>query len=612
MAKSSLSPSASEGSLAPVLAATLTLVAYYSLGFKYLDGFRLDLGSLNLPTPRYVAFVVLWTVFGGLSSALLAIGLSRAPRENIDGLMARWNAVSERRFLIWTCGAAVMIPVALRLVVLGGAPLSDDEGAYRFGAELLASGRLWVTSPPMKAFFDQNFMINDGRLYPAYFLGWPALLAIGVWIHAPGIVNPVLSALTVPPLFGVLRRFVSPGWARGGVLLFLSAPFLQIAAATGLSHTSCLMALTWCLFHFLRIRDDPAVWRRHAGFGFTAALAFCIRPLPAVAITLPLIVSWGVRARRLPSPSRLRAALSFLLPTAFLAALFLGSLWVQNGSPWRTGYVRYSEYLGENDFRFSTFSRHDLTAVPGFDFSEPGSALTRTTLGLFRLSADLFGWPVVLGLLALAWARKRSGPLCWMAGCDLLLMLFQRDWGIDTFGPMHAFELALPILALTVIGFAELDQRLTNRRSGPSRSRRWQRPLLAPGLFGALIMTAWLGFVPVRLEAVRQIAAHVNVALRAPEREGIHSAVIFAPLPFAPRCTSVPGHFVVFRPVNDPDLGNDILWVNHLNIPADRRLLETLPGRIGYVARWTSTCEVRLLPLAALAPGAVPPGRERP
>jgi hypothetical protein len=596
---------ARERSGALFLGAALALFAFYLVGVASPDGNVLDLGSVNFPTPRYVRFVAFWTAFGGLSTVLLALAVSRrvgAP-VHIDRLATQWNALSERPFLIWTCAAAFAIPLSLRLWVLHSAPLTDDESAYRFAAQLLASGRLWVASPALKLFFDQNFMINDGRLYPAYFLGWPALLALGVLIHAPGIVNPLLSALTVPPLFRALRHFAGPAWARAGVLLFLSAPFLQIAAATELSHTSCLMALTWCLSMYLRTRDEDASWRHHAAFAFSFAFAFCIRPQSAVALGLPLVVSWGLGLRRLAPPHRLRASLACLLPAAFLAALFLSSLWAQNGSPWRIGYARSAEYLRENNFRFSTFGPNDLTPVAGFDFTQAGPAIARTALGMFRLNADLFGWPSSFALLvfALPGSSRLSRILWWMAGSFVSLMLFQNDWGIDTFGPLHAFELALPILILTIVGANNLSERLTWAQSEGVEPPRWRWSAFSPSLLGALMVAAWCGFVPVRLSAVGQIAAHINVALRAPERLGIHRAVIFSPLPFAPPCNDlVPKHFVFFHPVNDPDQRNDVLWVNHVDIRSDRRLVETLPGRTGYVLTWTPECDVTLVPLAGL------------
>ena len=87
-------------------------------------------------------------------------------RRGLWRLGAEWAALSDRRFLSWACLAGFAIPLAIRYLLLHEAPLTDDESAYRFAAELLARGRLWVPSPEMKIFFDQNFMINDGRLYP--------------------------------------------------------------------------------------------------------------------------------------------------------------------------------------------------------------------------------------------------------------------------------------------------------------------------------------------------------------------------------------------------------------------------------------------------------------
>jgi len=51
--------------------------------------------------------------------------------------------------------------------------------------------------------------------------------------------------------------------------------------------------------------------------------------------------------------------------------------------------------------------------------------------------------------------------------------------------------------------------------------------------------------------------------------------------------------------------------VNHLSVDEDKRLLDGLPGRAGYVMLWTAQCRVDLLPLAELAPGQVPDGRQQ-
>ena len=592
-------------------AAALVLLAFHLVGLTFLSGYRLDLGSLDFPTPGFLTLVAFWMPLGALSASLLALAIAGSAGTPLAvRLGAEWTALSDRRFLSWACLAGFAIPLAIRYLLLHEAPLTDDESAYRFAAELLARGRLWVPSPEMKIFFDQNFMINDGRLYPVYFLGWPALMVPGVWIGMPGAINPLLSALTVPPLFRGLSHFVGTSWARAGVLLFLTSPFLQVAAATQLSHTSCLMALTWCLWMYLRATGDSARTRDHAFFALAFATAFCIRPQSAVPIGLPLLASWALSVVRTNPARRWSAVLAFAVPSAVLAVLFLGALWAQNGAPWRVGYVRYGEYMLENKLRFTTFGPTDQTAVPGFDFSEVGPALARTTIGLFRLNADLFGWPSSLGLLILAIpiAVVRTRLFWGMLAAYVSLQFFQRDWGLDTFGPVHAFEMALPVMALTIAGLANLSRHLSWRDDGEIRSSVVGWGAFAPSLLAALIITAWLGFIPIRLQGVAQIASHLNVALRAPERAGIDRAVIFSAMPFAPPCGTSPSHFVFFRPVNDPYLANDVLWVNHVNPEEDRRLLASLSGdRPGYTMRWTSPCNVVLEPIDGRAPMAAAP-----
>ena len=193
-----------------LLGALASLAAFYLVGIIFLDGFALDLGSTGFPAVRYLAFVSFYAFLGGLVAILLALGIARrwGLRERTDAFLAHWNAGTDRRFLVWTSVAAFAIPLLFRFGLLRGAPVADDESAYRFTAQLLASGRLWVPSHELKLFFDQNFIINDGRMFSVYFLGWPALLAAGVRLGATWIVNPLCSALTVAPLFFSLRRFV--------------------------------------------------------------------------------------------------------------------------------------------------------------------------------------------------------------------------------------------------------------------------------------------------------------------------------------------------------------------------------------------------------------------
>ena len=44
-------------------------------------------------------------------------------------------------------------------------PLTDDEGVYRFAAQILARGRLYLPTDPDAAFFSHGFVVDDGRTF---------------------------------------------------------------------------------------------------------------------------------------------------------------------------------------------------------------------------------------------------------------------------------------------------------------------------------------------------------------------------------------------------------------------------------------------------------------
>ena len=167
---------------------------------------------------------------------------------------------------------------------------------------------------------------------------------------------------------------------------------------------------------------------------------------------------------------------------------------------------------------------------------------------------------------------------------------------------MHYLEACLPLLLLTVLGLKKIQDwlgKLTDSRL----------KLLPAALVAALLLSNVTGYLPVRLRALARIAESINLPTEAVESLGVHNAVIFTARPFASRCTSYPTmHFVHWRPNNDPDLSNDILWVNHISLETDRRLMEHFPSRTGYVMAWQKGCRLAMRKLDHLEPGSVPDG----
>ncbi len=198
-------------------------------------------------------------------------------------------------------------------LVLLRMPITDDEGAYRLAAQILAKGRLFLPSDPDKDFFDHVLVVNDGRTFTQYFLGWPALMLPALLVGLEGFANAFYFALAMPAIFLVLRQLAGSFWARLGSLLALSSPMLFFSAGTLLSHVSCMTALAWALYFSLRASARDAAWGWHAGacrhllggllqspadhprHGFAAAAVLGLGVAPA---RRPLAGAAGDRTRR--------------------------------------------------------------------------------------------------------------------------------------------------------------------------------------------------------------------------------------------------------------------------------------------------------------------------
>ncbi len=615
--------------LAPFALAVLLLLVLGAVRDEFLAPELYDFGrSLNPPTPGFGRFLAVWTLFGSLAAGLLAISLVRLAAAR--GLASRFadaaDGFSDRKWMLYGTVFAFLVPAALRTFLLQGTPLTDDASAYRFMAEVLASGRVYADSPPLKLFFDNRFMINDGRFYAHFFLGWPALLVPGVWLGVTGFMSALCSALTVPALFLVLRRLVGSAWARAGIALYLVSPMLMVVAATETAHTSCIAALAWFTWFVLRSRDPGAPWWSHAGAALAFATAFFIRPTSALGVGLPLLVVWALGALRLwASPRRFWAALvAFALPAAVMAALFLTVNKLQTGSYLEVAYQRAYTYAQENDFRFALWPEEvEGGAFTEFRVDDVARSLAVAGSALYRLNVSLLGWPCSL-LFALFAVRGPLAATLWLSVLSYLgLHFFTDNVGVDTFAPMHYVELAWPLLLLNVAGLARLaaaggrvDDLLAKQRGADGAEAdtavtavdagwRWRR--LPGALAAALVAVACVSYVPVRFGVIKAVAENVAMPWRGLEAAGIKKAIVFTPDPFIYYCRQPPVRGWVFvRPNNDPKLENDLLWANHLSVEKNKVLMRRFPDREGYVMAWDRSCKVVFLPLARITPGSIP------
>ncbi len=407
-------------------------------------------------------------------------------------------------------------------------------------------------------------------------------MAPGALVGATGYMNAVYCALTVPALCGVARRLGGATAAKAALLLYLASPMLMAGAATELAHTSCMMALAWSAWCYLLARERPSAWWLHAGVAIFFGLAVLIRPTSALGVGVPILVAWLFAAsRQAPAPVRVRALAAFAISAAVMAAVFFAVNDAQNGSPLVSAYSRMQAYMREvNYVNVGWSADNPPTSLSAFMLPNRhvGTALGTTTVALVRLLFDLLGSPLIVLFLVPAWGVRPARLAWWSAISFVCVHFFMGESGVDSFGPVHFYEMSLPVLLLAGVGFA----RLSELAAPWPHFRRWPAAVAA-----SLVLVSLAGFVPVRFAALKRIADSINTPADAVRRAHLSRAVIFTAGLVVPQPCVGPTHgFAYFRPNNDPGLTNDILWVNHLGWDVDHDLMRYFPGRTGYLLQW--------------------------
>ncbi len=122
-------------------------------------------------------------------------------------------------------------------------PISGDDYSYMYQAKLFASGKLYAEDPiydPALPFHDcvETYCLRDdqGHRFSKYPPGWPALLAVGVKLRAPWLVDPLLGALLVFLMLKYTEQQMGKELVRGTGHLLMFCFFLCYYAGSFRAH----------------------------------------------------------------------------------------------------------------------------------------------------------------------------------------------------------------------------------------------------------------------------------------------------------------------------------------------------------------------------------------
>jgi hypothetical protein len=229
----------------------------------------------------------------------------------------------------------ILFSLVISLLVFQDSIVSSDEWSYLIQAHIFSHGRLAVPSPVLYEFFDHVHIVNNGRYYSKYPPGWPFLLAIGMFLGVPRLVNPVLGAGTLLLLYAMGKRLYTPQIGLLAALLALMSPYFLFNTASYFAHTAILFFVALLLFLLMK------GWEERSSLccflaGLSGSAALLVRPFDQCAVLIPVGLFLVVSLVR--KQLGMHCVTSFSLGQLNGFLLFLLYNMLQNGHPLVTGY----------------------------------------------------------------------------------------------------------------------------------------------------------------------------------------------------------------------------------------------------------------------------------
>ena len=374
-------------------------------------------------------------------------------------------------------------------------PHIEDEVIYLYHARYFAEGALTVPAPPVpEAFSFYMIPYKAARWFSIFPPGWPAVLALGVLLGVPWLVNPVLASVNVFLSYLLLREIYSLRTARVAVLLLCLSPWFVFMSMNYMAHTFTLtcaalaaLALVWAR------KTGRSIWALIGGC--SAGMVSLIRPLDGLVVG-GLLGIWaiGLGDRRL----KVSSILAFVLGTMVVAALVLPYNREITGSPSEFPLMAYyDKYFGPKTNALGFGPERGLNwPIDPFPGHSPLDALINANLNLFSINVELFGWitgSLILVLILLFSGKIGGSDYFMLAVVVALPTVFSLYWfsGGPDFGARYWYLMLIPLVALTVRGVQFLETTFEAASGTGNQSTRIMAAVLSLSVLALINFFPW-------------------------------------------------------------------------------------------------------------------------
>ncbi|MBI1788129.1 MAG: glycosyltransferase family 39 protein, partial [Acidobacteria bacterium] len=299
----------------------------------------------------YAAELALAVFLAALNLANIVLAAWDLPAESAAALRRRFGAPHDDvqpggldRFAIVGAVWVTAVAAVLSYFSYERHPHIPDEVVYIYHARYLAAGMLSMPAPPDLDAFHLNLMnYEKDRWFCPVPPGWPFLLAVGEFLGAGWLVNPILGGLVVLLAYLLLREIAPRRTARLAVLLLCLSPWHLFMSMNFMTHNFtllCALVAAWAVARSRR--GGGARWAWLAGCA--TGVGSLIRPLDGL-IAGAIVGLWalGLGARRLTLPS----LAAFAAGAALVGAAVLPYNRLLTGDPLKAPIMAYTDkYYG--------------------------------------------------------------------------------------------------------------------------------------------------------------------------------------------------------------------------------------------------------------------------
>ncbi len=437
--------------------------------------FLLSSATVSREVPSYIVEIAFATMVQAVNLGNIVLMVWAVPDEFLSLLQerferwfghsaddARGDSAGIDRFAVLAALWVTVLAAALSILVYENHPHIQDEVIYLYHARYLAEGVLTVPAPPVPEAFSLYMIPYEAeRWYSIFPPGWPAMLAVGVFLGIPWLVNPMLAGLNVLLSYLFIREIYSLRIARLAVLLLCASPWFIFMGMNFMSHTFTLTCMLSASVAMARAkRKGKVFWGGLAGCA--TGMVSLIRPIDGAIVAL-LVGLWAI----IPKVGRLKIGpfIGFIFGTVLVGSVILPYNQQITGDSTVFPLVAYYEkYFGPKTNAFGFGPERGLGwPIDPFPGHSPLDALINANLNVSSINFELFGWGtgslVLIAVILLSKTLERIDYLmiAMIATVFGTVSLYWFSGGPD-FGARYWYLMLIPLVVLAARGIEFLER----------------------------------------------------------------------------------------------------------------------------------------------------------